>query len=568
MSEALGLWKAAERRGTPRRPLLGAIASLLLCAAAPAAGAQPAEPWPEQLWNPAAAVEDFVLPLPCGGAMAFRWVATNAGDSWLDDLQIYLGRAADEASYNEFARLSHLVGSLSPDGRPADRGYYIGKYEVTEAQWDAVMQGDCQAPAADGRRALGGVSWFDALDFSRRWNEWLLAEAADRLPPAGDSVSYLRLPTEEEWEFATRGGAAVSESEYRAPLFPMQGPLSDYAWVQESQACRGKPRPVGLLSPNPLGLYDVLGNVEEMMLEPYRANRAGRLHGQTGGLVARGGSCLLNAGQLRSALRIEYGLFDAARGQALALPLTGFRLVIAAPMAIDAQRIAALRADWESAVEARNTAPGTDPLELLDRLAAESGDLVAQDQIATALQALRQERSERNEVEQRALRSLILAGTAMGKSFLEEVEKDQQLAGFAATYQKLLANYPDPASQKHQDYAQLLEKTAAQRAAIADKLVFLGRAYLEVLLQAADDYEAAELRSAIDGVVEQLDTLGAAVGGAGGTARIQLLLVAGCFLQQADYSARQQAEDPALFLEELRQQVTDPGRRTASGCGR
>lgn len=560
---------AVARFPSRRRGVVARLCLLLtlLPVAAPAAAQEPA-PWAETLWNPQAAADDFVLPMPCGGAMAFRWVATPAGDSWLDDLQVYLGRAADEASYNEFARLSHLAGSLSQDGEAAARGYYLGKYEVTEAQWQAVTAGDCAVPDAAGRRAIGKVSWFDALDFTRRWNEWLMAEARESLPPAGESLSYVRLPTEEEWEFAVRGGTAVSESDYRAPLFPMQGPVADYAWVQESQSCRGQPRPIGLLAANPLGLHDVLGNVEEMMLEPYRANRAGRLHGQVGGVVARGGSCILNAGQLRSALRIEYGLFDPYSGEALALPLTGFRVAISAPLAIDAQRIAALRDDWQSAVEARDAAPGADPLEIIDEVAAETGDLVARDQLATALLALRQERSEQNEVERRALQSLILAGTSMGNSFLEEVRKDQQLAGFADTYRQLLAGHPDPQSEKHRQYKDLLDKTLAQRAALADRMAFLGGAYLEVLLQAADDYEATALNQAFDGVVASLDALAVETPGGGGITRAQLLTVAGCFLRQAAFSAARQAEDPALFLEELSAQVIDPGRRTQSGCGR
>jgi len=523
------------------------------------------EPWPATQWNPREAADDFVLPLPCGGAMAFRWVATNAGASWLDDLQIYLGRAADEASYNEYARLSHLAGSLAADGAPGSRGYYIGTYEVTSAQWDAVMGGDCQATPGTARRAKGGVSWFDAIAFTQRWTEWLLAEAPDALPPAGEATAFVRLPTEEEWEFAARGGSAVGEAEYRAPLFPLQGPISGYAWTQDAQACQGKPQPVGLLAANPLGLYDVLGNVEELVLEPYRLNRAGRLHGQVGGFVARGGSCLLNAAQLRTALRIEYGYFDPSQGTATALPLLGFRVVISAPVATDAARIADLKADWQAAVESRTgAAGGSDPLAVIDQVAAETTDLVAKDLLASAMLALRSELSERNAAEQRALQSLILAGTSLAKGYGDLAKNDAALIRLASAYEAQLERFPDEASKEHKDYLQLLAATEEKRQELGGRLALTGAAYLEVLVQAAEDYDAGMRTEQLAVVAGRLDRLTAI--SEGEAAEAQLLALGRCFVAQAGQLADRQTEDPALFLAELAELAVEPGTTTASGC--
>lgn len=563
-----------ERRARNPLPLrrgdfgVRAIASALALAASWLIGpAEAAEPWPESLTNPQPADGDLLLPLPCGGAMAFRWVATPAGESWLADLQVFMGRAADEAAYNEYAHLSHLAGGLSADGKAETRGYWIGKYEVSEAQWAAVMAGDCAPPAPAGRRAAGGHSWFEAVAFTQRLTEWLLANGGEALPRVGDTRAWLRLPTEEEWEYAARGGSLVTEAEFRAPLFPMQGAVGGYAWTQESQACQGKPQPVGLLAPNPLGLYDILGNAEEMMLEPYRGTLAGRPHGQVGGLAARGGSCLLNGGQMRSSLRTEYPLYDAGSGKALALPLLGLRLVIAAPLAVDAARIEALKADWIEAVTARQGAGEADPLAVVDEVAAELTDLRARDRLSEALLALRTREGERKEAEARGLQSLLLAGTAMAKSYYDLAKNDRALAGFEAEYQAQLDKNPDPASATHKQYQTLLATLREKRADLAGRLALAGATYLEVLLQAAEGAEPAqraEQLAQIEGRIQRLGDLAAA--GGDGAAQAQLLDLAACVVAQADHLEGGKAEDAALYLTELSDLAGRPGAATQSGC--
>src|SRR5262249_59695183 len=179
--------------------------------------------------------------------------------------------------------------------------------------------------------------------FPSRYSPGLMATARARLPRGGDQSAFVRLPTEPEWEFAARGGAAVSESEFRQRTFPMAQPRGRYVWFQGSQSAAGETHPVGQLQPNPLGLFDVLGNVSEIVLEPYRLSRGDRLHGQAGGFVPRGGDYQTPEARIRSSMRIEYPPFIADSGQPRRLPQLGMRLLLPAPGNVGLHQAATLR---------------------------------------------------------------------------------------------------------------------------------------------------------------------------------------------------------------------------------
>lgn len=129
-----------------------------------------------------------------------------------------------------------------------ERPYYIGKYEVTQEQWEKVMgsnpsffQGD--KVAGDSRKhPVGNVTWEDAQAFIKKLN---------RL----DKKHLYRLPTEFEWEYAARAGAKddIPWAEARA-----MGVISDTTTRQ-----------VGSKEPNAWGIYDMIGNVWEWVQDYY-----------------------------------------------------------------------------------------------------------------------------------------------------------------------------------------------------------------------------------------------------------------------------------------------------------
>jgi formylglycine-generating enzyme required for sulfatase activity len=197
--------------------------------------------------------------------------------------------------------------SINGDGRcpqPGDTNtraffYFIGKYEVTNFQWKAVMNDVCIGKDswffADDARPKTNISWFEAVEFTRKYTEWLIRNAPEHLPKfSNERFGYLRLPTEAEWEYAARGGHMVTESQLNdEEFFPLNNrPHTDFAVfsVQDAAKPQQKLAWIGSKCANPLGLFDTAGNVAEMVLDPFHFSIGSRLHGAAGGFIIKGGS--------------------------------------------------------------------------------------------------------------------------------------------------------------------------------------------------------------------------------------------------------------------------------------
>jgi formylglycine-generating enzyme required for sulfatase activity len=163
------------------------------------------------------------------------------------------GRGGTPLTADQYARLEAMAKAAAQPGFSVTlpRAYYIGTYEVTQAQWKAVMgtnpsifQGAKVTDDAD-RHPVDNVTWDDAQAFIRRLN-------------ALEKTSVYRLPTEFEWEYAARAGEDA-----------------DTPWtVIRERAIAGynsffSTQMVGTKKPNPWGLYDTLGNVWEWVQDYY-----------------------------------------------------------------------------------------------------------------------------------------------------------------------------------------------------------------------------------------------------------------------------------------------------------
>ena len=175
--------------------------------------------------------------LPGGATMEFRWIPP--GTFLMGSPDSDPDAAADEKPQH------HVTIS---------EGFYLGTFEVTQAQWESVMTGS--NPSDPSTLPKENISWEGSQQFIRQLNN------------AATGSEVYRLPTEAEWEYACRAGTTTPWSFGDDHL-----QLGMYAWYLRSSN-QNFPHPVGMLLQNPWGLFDMYGNVMEFCQDlhgPYSA---------------------------------------------------------------------------------------------------------------------------------------------------------------------------------------------------------------------------------------------------------------------------------------------------------
>ncbi len=225
---------------------------------------------------PAAESNDLVIDL--GNNVKMEFIKIPAGS-------FLMGSPPEEAKENI------LLGAPQHEVK-LTKGFFMSKYPITQAQWLAIMKSWTKSNQPSAEIGAGdnfpvvGVSWYDAIKFCVALNEFqklpspykafyieneALETVADLLTWDFSNGKYLgwnwektsnsfRLPTEAEYEYATRAG---SNSAY----FWGDKGNPDYAWMQENS--NGKLNPVGTRLPNSFGLYDMVGLIDEWCWDEY-----------------------------------------------------------------------------------------------------------------------------------------------------------------------------------------------------------------------------------------------------------------------------------------------------------
>jgi formylglycine-generating enzyme required for sulfatase activity len=202
--------------------------------------------------------------------------------------------------------------NAAPDETPRrkvliTKPFYIGRYEVTQLQWLAVMDSNPSHFKGD-MRPVESVSWNNVQLFIHALN-------------VREKTTAYRLPTEAEWEYAARAGSVTAYS-YGEDA----SELADYGWyVMNSKL---KTHPIGQLAPNPWGLCDMHGNVYEWCRDLYLADYySGAPVKDPTGPAAGDGKRVRRGGYWGSSARILRSSDRDSLSPEIAAGNTGFRLV-------------------------------------------------------------------------------------------------------------------------------------------------------------------------------------------------------------------------------------------------
>ena len=212
-----------------------------------------------------------IITIPVKDGISIDMVRVEAGT-------FIMGATPEMENPNSEEKPTHQV-TLTND-------YYIGKYEVTQALWQAVM-GNNPSYFKGDNLPVEMVSWDDCQKFISKLNRI--------------TGKTFRLPTEAEWEYAARGGKKSRGYQYSG-----SNNISDMAWYDNNSG--SKPHTVGTKQPNELGIYDMSGNVWEWCQDRYGKYSSSSQIDPTGdnsgsGRMRRGGSWSFLARFCRSSYR-------------------------------------------------------------------------------------------------------------------------------------------------------------------------------------------------------------------------------------------------------------------------
>ena len=188
----------------------------------------------------------------------------------------------------------------SPQHPVAIRPFLMGKYPVTQKQWERIMKSNPSRFTDDPDNPVEKVSWFDCWKFCEKLSEKIGRE--------------FRLPTEAEWEYACRGKTKTPFYFGETITTELANYNGEYTYSSGKEGeYRGKTTKVGIFCPNSFGLYDLHGNVAEWCADSWHDSYQNAPNNGSAWLsdnekdprVLRGGSWLHLPGSCRSSHRLS-----------------------------------------------------------------------------------------------------------------------------------------------------------------------------------------------------------------------------------------------------------------------
>ena len=274
------------------------------------------------LTNADKAIAHFIASVASGSTLSFKFTVTDAGGLQATDTCVIrilsapiIGLLSSMVSIpgGTFMMGSNVYSDEQPIHSVTLQGFEIGKYEVTQAQYIAIMGNnpsyfqEVNGYLDTENNPVENVTWYEAGEFCM-----VLSAQTGRT---------FKLPSEAQWEYACRAGTTTLYS-----FGDDAGQLGDYAWYVTNS--NGTTHPVGTKLPNAWGLYDMHGNNWEWCQDHYHSSYIGAptdgsaWESETGYIrVLRGGSWGYDAARARSAYHGSSG------SPGVRHPIRGFRVV-------------------------------------------------------------------------------------------------------------------------------------------------------------------------------------------------------------------------------------------------
>lgn len=328
--------------------------------------------------------ETITLPLPDGQSIEFSLIRVAETDNLFSSADFNIGESL-KSTYGQRLTPTSVSGTVYVAPSSGKTGYWalpMAVTELTRGQYAAIVSPGSPPPEEEADLPVTSLSFNEIQTFIDKLNEWWHkdTQAATALDKLGSrqkhGCPYARLPMETEWEYAARGGGHVS-----GDIFNRTQPYADKTALSKSENLYSQSAELSEVAStgvcNPCGLYDMLGNVREIVQGAFRPEYH---FGRIGGLVIRGGCYVDRPTAVFSYTRREQEPYDAKTGEAFRDTCTGFRLVLGSTILTNKISLSTLDDQWSTYwADRASKRPGSSPTDSIQQaIMPNQGDIAQQ----------------------------------------------------------------------------------------------------------------------------------------------------------------------------------------------